>query len=420
MRITRLAVTFAVLAFSIGCQDKIAAPTQGFIAIDTGGVSGADVYLDGEFQGSGLDELGPLPAGTYAVRLERTDYEVDPATDLTVTVVPAEHVTARFRLEAIAFGSIAVVARDEVTGEEVTGIAISRETSPGTFESTGFTTPATIDHLPTGPTKIRLASAGLAPGSAVPYAAVGDLSVNVVRDEVADLAVELAPERAVLGEMFTYSLCPNCPPSAEKLQEMYADHAGEMFVIEWHTWSILPLYDARWKVRERFYSGCPESDASCPGWPATVMHGGDGDAPALMIGSNDATLLEYDRRFEARQTACDPLSCPVVLRWVATDVSSGTAWIKWRSAISADPLTLNAVLLENDIETATELGGPGNQPFFEFAAREIQTVSVSRQDGTIQSFPIDLGAPGSANPHTVVVFLQSEATHEIVAVSGTR
>ena len=50
-------------------------------------------------------------------------------------------------------------------------------------------------------------------------------------------------------------------------------------------------------------------------------------------------------------------------------------------------------------------------------ARRVGPVCPQPTDPRI---PIDLGAPGSANPHTVVVFLQSEATHEIVAVSGTR
>jgi hypothetical protein len=173
------------------------------------------------------------------------------------------------------------------------------------------------------------------------------VSAEVVVADTVEANAELGPPRAALGEMFTYVICPNCPPSAALLEEMHLDDPTGFYVIEWHTWNGLPLYDARWRMRESYYTG-----GGSVGWPATVFQGGAFDDPVLLIGSDASELAAYRARAEAARAACGN-DCPVAIVADGEIAASGvdvTVRALWRGGRSRGA-DAQAVLVENDVQS---------------------------------------------------------------------
>lgn len=399
-RISGLAFLALLLGFA-GCKDNLADPTQGFIDVDTGGVQNVTVFLDGEVVGTDVAELGPLDAGEYVVRVERECFSSD---ESRVQVVAGEHRTASLTLTPGEFGAISVAVFDELTGAEVTGARIELELTADTWTDTGEVTPAVLAQVPCGPVGIRVRT----PDSVV-WIDSDEAQVLVVPQETLDYSTSLGPPRAVLGEMFTFIACAGCPDAAEVLTTLHLDNPGRFFAIEWHSNSFFPLFDDRWEDREQFYSPTVTPK------PATVVQGGAGDSPVLMIGSADAELAEYRARFAARVAECGN-DCPMALRVEADDRLSPTVRALWRSGSPPSDLVLTVVLVEHHID---DVGG--NQDWFDFVPRDWVQAPLALTAGQVDVQNLTLVNGGGFDPDelNVVAFAQSSTTGEIHAVSGT-
>lgn len=394
----------ALLFVASSCFDEIPDATQGFLEIETGDVSGAEVFVDDVPQGA-TSRVGPLEAGTYVVRVGKQYYDVVPS-EREIVVRPTETARAGFTMTLVAAGAVRVTAKDELLGDDVAGAEIFRLDDAGTPQPTGAVTPATIDRLPPGPVRFILRKDGF--GDTAP------ISVDVRPFETADVETELAPPRAVLIEMFTFTSCAGCPESADELRGLYHDNPGRFFAVEWHSQAPFPLFDARWRTREVFYRGSFEVAK-----PAVVVQGGAGDVPPVLLGSAASELALYHARFEMQRDRCSN-ECPVALKAVGTvDATSAsfTVHAKWRGGALPSGLTLRTVLLEHLIIA------PGTDPPYDFVPRDLYETAVNfSTPGQILEFPeVFAIQPGwSADNMDVVTYIQSDDTHEIFAVTGTR
>jgi hypothetical protein len=393
---------FAGLLFSgtPGCWNEIAAPSQGFIAIDADGVGGVEVFVDGESRGTS-SRVGPLEAGTHTVSIAKTYYDVSPAS-VEVTVQPAETATASFDLLLVAPGEVTVTAVDEILGTEVTGAEILVDFGAGLM-TTGVSTPGTVTNLPPGPLTVHLRRAGFEDAA---------VSATIVSFDNTDVEAAMAPPRAVLGEMFTFVSCSGCPESAEELSVIRNADPDRFYVIEWHSQIPFPLYDTRWEDRQAFYVG----DVDVPK-PAVLFQGGPMDAPRILIGSASAELAAYHDRVAAYLAQCDT-DCPVALRVLGSLSSGGADYdvrVLWRGGTLPAGLFLHVVLQENHVIS------PGNQPYFDFVPRDLaeETVIFS-SPGQILTFTGSFGVEATWLPEELrlVAYVQSSATGEILAVGG--
>jgi len=398
------------LAPLAGCKDRIADPTQGFIEVRTGDVSGTEVFVNGESRGT-AGRIGPLDAGTYTVSVVRECYHVAPFSR-DVEVRPGRTTSAEFALELGDAGSIHAAALDEILGTAVNGAQILLDTGGG-LQPTGVVTPGTLDRVPCGDVRVALRAAG--------YADSDPVTVTVIPFETAEVDVELGPPRAVLAEMFTYVYCPNCPRAAEELKGIQQADPSRFYVVEWHRTASLPLYDARWNERESFYG-------TVSGWPAVVIHGGSDPShdPEVMIGSDASELAAYHTRAEDYAGLCDN-DCPVALKVTGSISASGadaTVHVLYRGGPLPAGLVLTILLTENHVLA------PGNQPEgFDYVARDIFRSSVSfptagETSVFTHSFPVPTGGtpPGTpaGNPENlhITAWIQSDASHEVLAVGG--
>jgi hypothetical protein len=398
------AAALAAFLAAGGCWDQIADPTQGFIEVATGDVSGAEVFVDGTSMGTSA-RVGPLDAGTYNVAVARQCYHVAPSS-VTVEVRPGRATRADFALELGDAGSVHASAVDEVLGSAVNGAQILLDTGTG-LQPTGVVTPGTIDRVPCGEVRVVLRAPG--------YQDSDPVTLTVVPSETADASVALGPPHAVLAEMFTYVVCPNCPPSAEELKEMQEGDPTHVYVMEWHTTVGLPLYDDRWRARELFYRGPNDR-----GWPAVVIQGGTDPShvPEVLVDSQTAELEAYHTRVADYLSACGN-DCPLALKVQGSITASGAdadVHVLYRGGALPSGLVLTVLLSENHVLA------PGNQPGgFWYVARDIDQTPVSFPTaGDVsdfqRSFPVD-GSWATSELH-LTAWVQSDATHEILAVGG--
>ncbi len=401
------AVLVALLGVAAGCKDELAAPTQGFIAVETGGVSEVTVYLDGEAYGVDVDRVGPLDAGTYLVRVERDGFGVDPAAGVTVAVAPATTASARFTLVAEEFGDVRIRAEDELTATEILGAAILQDDGTGTFVSTGTVTGQVLADLPIGSATFLVRMDGFE--DSAPF------TIDILDDTEVSRDVVLGPLHAVLGEMFTYLTCPNCPDAAEALKNQHEGRHGRAFVIEWHTIAPLPMYDARWVAREAFYEDL--AGAPLAVYPSTLFQG---ELPWIE-GGGAADTSQYAGRYEEELAVCGG-ACPVAMSGEAVIPGSGgvasadvTGNVKWRGGTIPGDLVLRVVLLGNGI------------PFlgieFDFVAHDLVEIPISfSSPGEVVPFTAELSTPSptyTVSDWSWVAFVQSDATGEVLAVCGT-
>lgn len=400
-----LAGTIALLVFHAACRDEIAAPTQGFVQVRWNDATQVQVFVDGELKGTDVAVVGPIEAGVHSIALVRDGWTVDPPTAVEVNVAAAETTAVQFHLTAMEFGSVRVIAEDELDGSEITGAEIFQETSPGTYSSTGFFTPAVFENLPVGTERYRVEKAGYQSGAIV--------EVGVVNGSEVTAHSLLGPINATLLEMFTYVTCPNCPYAADTLAVVHDDLPTEAYVIEWHSVSPLPLYNARWKDRERYYTA-----GAVVGYPSTTVAG---ELP-LLVGAQSSELALYRERTQSNLAECGG-DCPIALRLTGTIGASSadlTARVKWRGGSLPGNLKLRIVLIENNVLS------PGNQPEFDFVAREMseQTIAFTTP-GEILALPSTLPVTNwqysAIPPNTnceAIAFIQSDDTKEILQVSG--
>ncbi|HMB71464.1 MAG TPA: hypothetical protein VKU85_19300 [bacterium] len=393
----------AVLAASFGgCRDDITAPTQGRIALAIVGAADVDVYVDGEFVGTDPDTLEALPEGTYLLSAVRDCYETLPAREVTIAVRAGEIANAQFTMEAREFGDVQVRAFDELSGQEIVGAEILREAQSGNLVPTGLATPATVPDLPCG---VRL-QVRRSPEYADSDSRVIDIDTGGT--VLADFT--LGPPSAALAEMFTYVICPNCPQAAAELAAIEAAYPHEVYLIEWHTWSSLPLYTVEGEQREEYYLGSVQ-----PGWPLVVFQG---DGANWLVGSQTGTLAQYWDRVNAIRQACSN-DCPVIL---GTESAIGggradvTARAKVRSGAVPGGVTLRWVLVEDDVIA------PGNQPDFDAVPRAVhEQAAALAPSGQVAewSHGVDLDPSWVEANLRWVVFLQSDADQAVLAVHGS-
>jgi hypothetical protein len=394
------------LALLIGCKDELAPPTLGFVEVRTGGVANVDVYLDGELVGVDLDRLGPFEAGTYRVRVARFGFDVDPADGIDVTVSPGRTAIATFALVARDFGSVRIRAFDEVLDTEVLGAPILQKTGSGDYVSTGRVTGQLVEEIPVGPATFLIREVG--------YEDSAPVVVTVANDIVVEEDVVLAPPHAVLGEMFTFVQCTGCPASADRLRELYHANPGRMYVIEWHSVPGQGLYDPRWQERERFYEELHLGGASITAYPTALFQG----VPPLLLNSLPATLNQYDALVADRLDDC-ATDCAVAMKVegpITEPATTITVHLKWRGGALPGDLKLRFVILVGGIP-----GGPEGH-VFHFVPRNYEEQDVTfGAPGEIRHFSatLDLNPWPTSNTFDYVVYLQSDQTGEILAVSGT-
>jgi hypothetical protein len=410
-RLPRALLVLSV-ALAAGCRDDLAPPTLGRLDVRIQGAANVDVYVDGELVARDpSNPLGPLTAGTHVVSARRECFATLPAAEVVIEVVPGEVATVDFVLEAREFGSALVSAVDELTTAPVAGAEILVETSAGVFEPTGRTTPAVVDDLPCGPARFVLRMPG--------YEDTAPIEADIDTGLETPVGAVLGPVHGVLAEMTTYVVCPNCPPSVDELQALEAAHPEDLWVVEWHTLANLPLYDARWKAREAYYTG-----GAVLGWPMLVVQG---DYANLLVGSQTGNLTQYSVQVGAALAEC-AAECPYALSTeeLRDAVSSRvTARVKWRGGGSSGGLTLRFLLVEEEVEA------PGNDCPFQSVPRAYhEEPLVFSAPGEILVrevvFPVDaawLAAGSAVCPATAddlhrVVWLQSDATKRILAVHG--
>lgn len=392
-----LTILASIALLAGGCRDDLASPTKGFLEVDAGGVGNVEVLVDGVSQGIDPGRIGPIPAGTYLVAARREGFVASPAGAMEVEVLPAQTARPRFTLVAVEFGAVAVSASDEITGAVIDGAEIFRREGDD-FVATGLVTPAILADLPVGPVEVLVRSADHADGRK---------AVSIAAADTAQASVELGPLRKVLAEMFTYVGCPNCPEAADSLQSLQVTRPGRVFVVEWHTWAGRPFYDPRWVEREAAYGGGQF-------WPAVVLQGGYADDPALLIGSQTAELLQYRIRADSYLAECEG-DCDYAL--VADGTERPGAWdltarVKWRGGAPRSDLALRFVLVERE--------APAGSVFFHDVPRNLAERAVSfTSPGEVLEFEASLTIDPAWSHLDYVVYLQSDATLEILAVDGT-
>ncbi len=411
-RMTRRRVAIVAVVLLAGCFDETPDATQGFIHVDAGNVADVSVFLGDDPAALQPGVIGPLDAGTYRVKVVREGYDIDYPDGIDVVVAPADTALARFTLALVTFEAASVSAVDELTGEAIDGGEVFRESSPGTYSSTGLFTPAVVDSVPLGPARFFVRKAGFEDSPIVEA-----IVTSLPEGEQVPVETALGPVRGVLLEMFTYVVCPNCPYASDSLHALRADLPEETFVIEWHSGvSSLPLYDARWKDREEFYVG----KGTAIGYPSTSVAG---ELPFL-TGGQSSDLSEYRPKSVAYLAQCAN-DCPLVLRLEGTIGATSAdlvARIKWRGGSVPGDLVLRVVLIENHVFA------PGNEPEdgFAYVARTIAQIPiVLGAPGEVQAVPAQLTLeawPYSGSPpeYEVVAFIQSDLTKEVLAVSGIR
>ncbi|MBZ0270350.1 hypothetical protein K8I85_19530, partial [bacterium] len=411
------AVMLAALVLAAGCKDRIAAPTQGFLEVEVGEVSGVEVFLDGESQGVSR-RLGPLDEGTYTVTVFRDGFEIAPGTPDAVDVDVSGGRTSlvSFALELLGPGSIQVTATDEVLGGEVTGAAILVDTGTGVFMDTGLVTPATVDELPPGAVQLRLRKSGFAESASFP--------VTVVKFQTVDAQVPLPPPPAVLCEMFTYTTCSGCPESAMELDEIRIDDPDHVYIVEWHRrgpgW---PLFHPGSLVREDYYGHGGEA-------PAVVIHGGSDPShvPTVLVDSSPGNLAAYHQRVEDYLDGCGN-DCPLAMKVLfgsppnATTIDADVR-VLYRGGGLPSGLTLYVALLESEVPQSS-VGG--NMPSFHYVVRDVVEFSPTFSTaGEVSQFEytFTLGhsdewdydwLPGAIDPPNhlhLTAWIQSDTTHE--------
>ncbi|GJM43796.1 MAG: hypothetical protein DHS20C21_06380 [Gemmatimonadota bacterium] len=403
--IQRLLLASAVSLMALaGCKDRIADPTQGFVDILTGDIANVEVFLDGVSLGQ-VSEIGPLAQGTYTVAVVRECYQVVPPS-LEITVEPGARMDASFALTLGQSGSVRVVALDEILGTEVVGAEILLDSGSG-LQPTGVTTPGTVNGVPCGLVTVGVRRAG--------FASTGVEEVVIVPFETAETALDLGPPHAVLAEMFTFISCAGCPQAASELEEIQEADPLDFYVIEWHSEFPFPLYDVRWRERLTYYVG-----AGNPGKPLVAFQGATlpSHDPPLLQGSEESELAEYHTRTADYLALCDG-GCPVGLKVfgsISGTEADADVRLVWRGGTVPSDLVLRVVLIENHVSS------PGNAPYFSYVPRDIHEEAVSFSTAgevltvTPPTFPVSAGWD-STELH-FVAWVQSESTHEILAVGG--
>jgi hypothetical protein len=199
--------------------------------------------------------------------------------------------------------------------------------------------------------------------------------------------------------------------AADTLEILRGEFPLEAFVIEWHSWAGLPLYDARWKAREVYYT-----EGATIGYPATTV---GGQVP-LLVGAQSSELSQYRAQIQSELSQCGG-ECPIALRLEGTiggTAADLTARIKWRGGATPGNLKLRFVLIENEVPS------PGNDTPFGFVARDMFEIPLSfSAPGQIvihtASIPFQAWQyPGSPPHYEAIAFIQSDDTKEILQVSG--
>jgi hypothetical protein len=412
----------AALGMAAGCKDQIAAPTQGFIEVSVAGASGVEVFLDGVSRGV-TRRLGPLDEGTYTVAVFRDGFEAVPGTptETDVDVAGGRTRYVSFALELLGPGSVQVTATDEILGSEVTGASIDVDKGEG-FESTSYVTPATVPDLPPGVVRFRLRKAGFADSE--PF------DVTVVKFQTVDAEISLPPPHAVLCEMFTFTTCSGCPESAEELDDIRQADPDHVYVLEWHRqgpgW---PLYHPGSTVREGYYGTQEQA-------PAVVIQGGTDPShdPEILVGSALGTRTEYHHRVDDYLAACGT-DCPLAMKVRFGSAPSASTvdvdvQVLYRGGGLPGGLTLYIALLESQVPQSA-VGG--NMTKFNYVVRDVKGLPATfSTPGTVTPFTYTFDVnhseawdydwlPGAIDPPNhlhLAAWIQSDTTHEILAVGG--
>jgi hypothetical protein len=231
-----------------------------FLSAESGLADGAQVYLDGNLIRSALsdetiDTL--LTAGEHTIVFRKTCVAVEPSDTLAIRVDAGIAQQADFHL--------APASNVLVVDSDIEGLAISLNGVP-----TGRTTPSSFVCMEPGRYEVIVAGAGI---DRLGFDLVSGDTLRTVEVPAqgrvdAHFAFVYAPQpqsRGVLLEIFTATLCPNCPKADAAADRIEMDSAFEdaaLACVQIHlTWmGSDPFYTAEIGDRVSFYG----NDQSAP------------------------------------------------------------------------------------------------------------------------------------------------------------
>lgn len=255
----------ALLGPTTGCRESLPDPTEAqvkirFLSAESGLAEGAQVLMDGRLIRSSLSEDTIdtlLAAGEHQVIFRKTCVSVEPSDTLRIRVDAGVSQQADFRL--------APASNVLVVDSDIAGLAISLN-----GVATGRVTPSSFVCMEAGRYQVG-----------VPGAAIGRLGFNLVEGDTlqtvdvpaqgraeAFFAFAYSPQeqpRGVLLEIFTATLCPNCPKADEAADRIELDPAFDdaaLACVQVHlTWmGSDPFYNDEIGERVSFYG----NDQSAP------------------------------------------------------------------------------------------------------------------------------------------------------------
>lgn len=223
--------------FAVGllsCKDDLADPTLAdvkmrFRSDPPSLVQGAEVWLDGQQIVASLasaEVVATLEEGLHTIVIRKDCVRVEPADTMTIEVAGGRPRTVDFMLRQS--GALLSVISDPP------GLAIAIDDSP-----TGVVTPASFPCVDSGSHEVRVD-----PPSGIGFDIVGETvrTVEVPSEGSVEAAFVFAStprpqSRGVMMELFTATLCPNCPiadHAAVEIQEDPTYAPGTMTALEIH------------------------------------------------------------------------------------------------------------------------------------------------------------------------------------------
>lgn len=298
----------SLLAYG-GCKDDLAAPTQGTVSITlesslASGFQGSRILFEDEVlveQATESTYSFRLPAGSHRMRLQKDCAEITPAPEVVVEIAAGGSASVRWTVDPT--GGI------EVTSDMV-GAGISLDGAP-----TGLVTPATLPCIPPGVHRVSIALAGADP--------VGPTEREItVSNQPQRVHFNLTPTpqlRGALLEVFTSTLCPNCP---------VADRAAELL---WEEQDLVDLGYVGLEVHTRWGGTDPFNNATITGRNGVFRGNDSGNPFAVIMGIDQITgsgnQPPEDLAADYRARAENYLSSPseVALWWTNTLYQPGVS-----------------------------------------------------------------------------------------------
>jgi hypothetical protein len=417
----RLAGALVMLAAALytlpGCKDDLADPTEAqvhirFVSSEAGLGEGARVTLDGTLIRSSLAEAQIdtlLSAGPHTIVFSKTCVAVEPSDTLSIQVEAGVSQDAVFNLSPAS--NVLVIDSDPA------GLPFRLNGEPA------GQTPASFVCLEPGPYEVSIPSAAIAREG---FDLAGGDTLQVVQVPVegrvdADFTFSYAPReqiRGVLLELFTATLCPNCPKADEAAEDLENDpafQADALAAVQVHL---------RWMGSDPFYTQEIED--------RVTLYGGDQSAPYALFsgqekvaGSSTPDLLSL---YKSKVLLTYGQPAQVGLYWSDVDLDGDqlTAHLRFVAIddlASFEQLRLHAFVAKDSLIAMN----PYDVPDFDGVVRDyIEPVSLDgvRAEGSYLDRTVEFNLAWDSDWETpalhLVGFVQEMTTHEIIQCREVR